>query len=94
MGLFDKKSKEEKRDEKLQKFIERYGLDELDDRDYEKVEQIATDLIGKDFMKTGMAISMAKAEEQLKVSYLSVLVEQNWIIMNQLSRISKQLEKK
>lgn len=40
-----------------------------------------------------MALSFAKAEEQAKVTYLSALVEQNWLIVNQLSRLNAGIEK-
>jgi hypothetical protein len=36
---------------------------------------------------------MTKAEEQAKVTYLSALVEQNWMIIRQLSRLNKNIEK-
>lgn len=39
-----------------------------------------------------MALSFAKAEEQAKVTYLSALVEQNWMIIRQLSRLNKNIE--
>ena len=40
-----------------------------------------------------MALSFAKAEEQAKVTYLSALTEQNWMIIRQLSRLNKNIEK-
>lgn len=40
-----------------------------------------------------MALSFAKAEEQAKVTYLSTAVEQNWMIIRQLSRLNKNIEK-
>ena len=40
----------------------------------------------------GMALSFAKAEEQAKVTYLSAITEQNWMIIRQLSRLNKNIE--
>jgi len=39
-----------------------------------------------------MALSFAKAEEQAKVTYLSALVEQNWLLFRKLEDISKKLD--
>ena len=80
--------------EEIEKYMEHYGLYSLDAEDLNTVRRIAQDLAGNGLIKAGMALSFAKAEEQAKVSYLSALVEQNWLIINQLNRINKQLEKK
>ncbi|QEY33877.1 hypothetical protein FL966_01805 [Caproiciproducens galactitolivorans] len=87
------KSKEDKQQEQLQKFQGKYHIDELDPRDLETVKQIAADLAGNGFLKAGMALSLANSADQAKVTYLSALVEQNWIIINQLSRLNKNIEK-
>lgn len=94
MALFgDKKSKEDKEQEKLQQFMDRYQLEDLDEKDMVVLKRIAADLTGNSLFKMGMAFSFAKAEEQAKVSYLSALVEQNWMIIRQLSRMNKAIEK-
>ena len=47
MALFrDKKSKEEKDQEKLEKFMERYQLEDLDEKDLVVLQRIAADLVG------------------------------------------------
>lgn len=93
MAVFgEKKSKEEKEQEKLQKFMEKYQLEDLDSKDLIVLKRIAGDLAGNQFFKAGMALSLAKAEEQAKVTYLSTLVEQNWMIIRQLSRLNKNIE--
>ena len=61
----------------------------MNEKDLESVKKIVSDLFGNGLLKAGMALSFAKAEEQAKVTYLSALVEQNWIIIRQLDRISK-----
>lgn len=95
MGIFGggKKTKEEKQMDKMNKFMERYQLEDLDDKDLVVLQRIATDLTGNQFFKAGMALSFAKAEEQAKVTYLSALTEQNWMIIRQLSRLNKNIEK-
>lgn len=94
MALFgEKKNREEKQQEKLQKFMDRYQLEDLDEKDLVVLQRIATDLTGNTWFKAGMALSFAKAEEQAKVTYLSALAEQNWMIIRQLSRLNKNIEK-
>lgn len=93
MALFgEKKSKEEKQKEQLDKFMEKYQLEDLDEKDLIVLQRIAGDLAGNNLLKAGMALSFAKAEEQAKVTYLSTLVEQNWMIIRQLSRLNKNIE--
>ncbi|MPW26413.1 hypothetical protein GC105_11495 [Alkalibaculum sp. M08DMB] len=94
MALFgEKKSKEEKEEQKLQQFMDRYQLEDLDKKDLVVLQRIAGDLTGNSLFKAGMALSFAKAEEQAKVTYLSALVEQNWLIIKQLGRLNKNIEK-
>lgn len=94
MGLFNsKENKEEKKQQEIEKFMERYQLNEISDQDLVIIKKIATDLMGNNLLKAGMALSFAKAEEQAKVTYLSALVEQNWIMIRQLSNISSKLDK-
>lgn len=96
MGLFNsqpKQTAEEKKQAEMQKFIQKYNIESLNPQDLEIVKNIASDLAGNGLMKTGMALSMAKAEDQLKVTYLSALVEQNWLIINQLSRLNDSIER-
>ena len=88
-----KKTKEEKQQEELMKFMEKYQLEDLDERDLIVLKRISQDLAGNGFLKTGMALSFAKAEEQAKVTYLSALTEQNWMMIRQLSRLNVNIEK-
>lgn len=85
--------KKTKEDKQFEKFMKRYQLEDLDEKDLVVLQRIANDLFGKEFIKTGMALTFAKIEEQAKIAYLSALVEQNWILMRQLSRLNKNIEK-
>ncbi|MCC9691495.1 hypothetical protein HK128_08395 [Streptococcus agalactiae] len=58
-----------------------------------QVRRVINDLAGNGFFKAGMALSFAKAEEQAKVTYLSALVEQNWILISQNQEILDELKK-
>lgn len=94
MGLFNnKETKEEKQEKQLQNFMDKYQLEDLDEKDLVVLKRITNDLVGNNFFKAGMALSFAKPEEQAKVTYLSALTEQNWMIIRQLSRLNKNIEK-
>lgn len=94
MALFNsKENKDDKKQQEINNFMAKYQLDEIDDKDLVIIKKIAIDLIGNNLLKAGMALSFAKAEEQAKVSYLSALVNQNWIMIRQLNNISNKLDK-
>lgn len=95
MGMLGNRleKKEAKKEAKLQKFMERYQLNDISPEDYTVIERVANDLVANNLFKAGMALSFAKAEEQAKVGYLSALVEQNWILIRKLDEMSKRLEK-
>ena len=94
MGFFgNKETKDEKQQRELDKFMEKYQLEDLDEKDLMVLKRVALDLAGNNFFKAGMALSFAKAEEQAKVTYLSAAIEQNWMIIRQLSRLNKNIEK-
>lgn len=85
------KTKEEKQQEQLEKFKERYHLDELDPKDLDTVQAIASDLAGNGFLKAGIIFG-GNAADQAKTTYLSALVQQNWLIINQMNRLNKNIE--
>lgn len=87
------RKQEEKQQAEINKFTAKYNLDSIDENDLIVVRRIANDLAGNGFLKAGMALSFAKGEEQAKVTYLSALTEQNWLIINQLSRLNSNIEK-
>ena len=89
--MFGGKSKEEKQQEQLAKFQQRYHLDELNPNDLDTVKAIASDLAGNGFLKAGVTLG-GSASDQAKITYLSALVQQNWLIINQLSRLSKDIQ--
>jgi len=90
--LFGRESKEEKQEREAQEYMDRYQLEDLDEKDLVVLRRIVSDLRGTGLMKAGLALSFAKAEEQAKIRYLSVLVEQNWMLIRQISRLNKNLE--
>lgn len=92
MGMFDGKSKEQKQQEEVEKFMKKYQLEEINEKDLVVLKRIANDLTFSGYFKLSTSIA-AKNEDIAKVKYLSVLVEQNWLIFRKLDEISKKLEK-
>lgn len=98
MGIFgskeDKLEKQRQQEqEELNKLMAKYNLKGMDVEDLKVLRRITNDLSGNGFFKMGMALSFAKAEEQAKVTYLSALVEQNWLMIKQLSDLNNKLDK-
>ena len=95
MALFkEKESKEEKQERKELEIFQKYGLDDLTDpRDLASAKKIVSELVGTGLMETGMKLSMAKAEDQLQVSYQRAMMEQNFIIIRQLAKLTELLNK-
>ena len=97
MGLFNNgETKEEKAERKEAKMLHKYGLDELGEiEDVESVKTIVQELSGSGLFKVGMALGGANDKELLKqqVYYQRAMIEQNFIIIRQLDRLNKKLEK-
>lgn len=92
MGMFG--NSEDKKAAKVEALLSRYGLQDLnDDRDYESVQNIATNLMGNKLIEIGSALQ-GNGADAAKMSYLNAIVEQNFIIIRQLDRIARKLEDK
>lgn len=86
--MFNKK--ETQKISRVDKYLAKRNIANLEtDIDYQ-VRNIMADLAGNRLLKAGMALSFDKAEEQAKVTYLSALVEQNWINIKQQDELIKQ----
>jgi hypothetical protein len=103
IAMFNRKSPEqilEGETKKTAETLEKYGLnlDAYSTEDIKKknvlnLQKIARDLLGNNFFKAGLALSFAKASEQATVTYLSALVEQNWILVRQNEIVIKELQR-
>lgn len=88
MALFNNANKEDRKAAKTEALLEKYGLQELSDpRDAESVRAIASSLLGNKLIELGTALS-GSGEDAAKLSYLSAIVEQNWIIIRQLDKLN------
>lgn len=70
-----------------------HELGHIDHDSYEQVRRIANEMFGNGLFKTGLALSFGDGVDQAKLSYLSALVEQNWILINQNQQIIDELKK-
>lgn len=78
--------------EKYEKFLKKYHLEELTNaNDLESVEKIYYENFGTGLLEIGMLLRNMKdkQEERLAVCYLRTIMEQNFIMIRQLERISK-----
>lgn len=78
-----------KQEEKLMALMKKYHLENVSPEIAPQIREINNELLGTGIMKTGMALSFAKAEEQVKVAYLNAIMKQNFIIIRLLDEIAK-----
>ncbi|CAK7084160.1 hypothetical protein [Tissierella sp.] len=84
---------EQKQVDKIDKFQAKYGLYDVDSNDLEIIKDMALAMTANKLGEAGLNLSFAKSEDTVKIGYLRMLVEQNWVIMNQLGRLNNSLEK-
>ena len=95
MGLF--KTQEEKqqiREEKTRKILEKYELTNLSSQYENAIKNINSELAGSGLSEFGNLLSPdANTSARIQIQYLNSIVQQNWIIIRQLDEISKKLDK-
>ena len=80
-------------EEKSAQLQDKFGIPERSDpADRASVQKIAQELLGSGAMELGMKISLAKPAEQLPISYQRAIMEQNFIIIRQLDRLTQLLK--
>lgn len=91
MGLFStNEEKQAKEQGKINQFIAEYELNDLTPKDYKLLKQILTNMnLGA---MNGAVASFGNAETRAQLMFSQAQVNQNWMIIKQLSRISAQLE--
>ena len=92
MALFQsKEDKATKQAQKEQELIERYGLEELTDpRDIESAKKIISELAGTNAMQFGSMLAGTEVDFLRNNSYyLRAMIEQNFLIIRLLNRLSK-----
>lgn len=73
--------------------LENYSKEQIKEENVKNIQQIARDMKGNRLIRAGLAFSFGSNAEKAQLAYLSILVEQNWIIMRQNELIVKTLEK-
>lgn len=82
-----------KQEQKVQMMLQRYGLQDLSDpRDIQAVRNIATSLSGNKLIEVGTLLQ-GNGVDPAKLSYLNAIMEQNFIMIRQLDKLTKLLEK-
>ncbi|MTI56159.1 hypothetical protein [Geosporobacter ferrireducens] len=85
MGLFG--NKEEKKAQKIEDINAKFGMTELDQKDIDSLQLIQTELD-----KFGLSLKPDDAQKPL-LAYMSILMQQNWMLMRQLDRVNQKLDK-
>ena len=106
MALFEsKESKEQKkqmkRDEaaaakqaKQMAKLAEYHLDGIDSEYIDSLCYAISNLSGTGLMELGKTLSLNyKTEDNLKISFLHTIVDQNWIIIRQLDQLNKGIQR-
>lgn len=82
----------QKEDADTKKFLEKYNLNSIDKKDLDTLRRINAKLKGSEMSRAGAALSL-KGGEAASLSFQSVLVDQNWMIIKQLSDLNNKLDK-
>lgn len=91
MALFGNNT--EKQEQKAQALLRKYGLENLSDpRDLQAVRTISLELMGNSMINFG-ALLQGNSVDSAKMSMLNAIMQQNFIMIRQLDRIAKALEK-
>jgi hypothetical protein len=85
MGMFG--NSEEKQQEKVDKLLHKYRVTNVSADIKEDVNAIALDLAGNKAIELG-AILQGNGADAVKMSYLSAIMKQNWIIIKLLDEIA------
>ena len=90
MALFGSgETKEEKQARKTTEILRKFGVEELSDpRDVAAVKEIAAEMAGNKMIEAGASLQ-GSGIDAAKLSYLRILMEQNFIIIRQLDRLSR-----
>lgn len=99
MALF--KSKEEKdlekqakEKEKIEKFLNYYNLDDIDERDRANILDMARQDSALSLLDTGTFLSGDEKDFLQQIAYQQQLIrDQNFLMIKQLDRLNKNLEK-
>lgn len=81
-------NKEEKNEEKVQKLMTKYHLENVSPKYADQVKEIAAELAGNKMIEVGTLLQ-GNGVDSAKMSYLSAIMKQNFIIIQLLDEIAK-----
>lgn len=99
MGLFKNSEEKElerqqKDTEKLENFMKYYGLEDLNTEDKNNLLNLAKSSDGDAFFQLGTMLSASETDYLSHMDHQnSVIIDQNFLIIKQLDRLNKNLEK-
>jgi hypothetical protein len=85
MGLLG--NNEEKQQEKVQKLLHKYHVDNVSSDISEDIKEIACDLAGNKMIELGTLLQ-GNGADSAKMSYMSAIMKQNFIIIRLLDEIA------
>lgn len=99
MALFKSKEekdleKQEKEKEKIEKFLDHYNLDDIDERDRANILDLARQDKALSFLDAGTFLSGDEKDFLQQIAYQQQLIrDQNFLMIKQLDRLNKSLER-
>lgn len=78
---------EDKQQEKVEKLLKRYNIENVSSDISSDIQAIANDLAGNKMIEMG-TLFQGNANEAAKMSYLSAIMKQNFIIIKLLDKIA------
>lgn len=95
MALFNK-GQEQPTDDKVQRLLAKYGLENIDPQYADAVRNISSELLGTGLMSAGATLGGGSEKDILKIQmhYQKALIEQNFIMIRQLDQIAYLLEQR
>lgn len=91
MAIFGKQVMSE---EKAQRVLSKFGLENIDPQYAEAVQEIAQELVGTGMMEFGLKLGSGSQRDILKQQtyYQGAILKQNFIMIRQLDQIAYMLE--
>lgn len=88
MALFgNQEDKDQKQEEKMRKLLKKYRLESVSADISDDVQAIAYELMGNKAIEVG-TLFQGNGIDATKMSYLSAIMKQNWIIIKLLDEIA------
>ena len=84
--------KDEEQERKTRAVLKNYGMEGFTGKDAEAVREIARSMSGNSIVALGAGLS-GNGTDSAKLGYLNAIVQQNFIMIRQLERILKAVEK-